>query len=242
MMRTIRESSWRGSVGILDHREHLDSEVALRDNLRGLDWVRRELAKPGSGGKRPKLESAAPVAAQPARQRCKGFGRALGELYSYAGAGDFSVFLPGQGGEVRSRTPICDDAWHHLAMVLEKERVRLFVDGKLVKEHALPAPLRAPVPGDVAIGRTVEEGAGCDGLIDDVRISRGAREIIGIPDAALAKDDATLGLWPLDELPKTTAATLPEREPLDPAARPLHTHPINRDRLVGGRWPACGCA
>jgi hypothetical protein len=61
MMRIIRDSGWRGPVGILDHREHLDSEVALRDNLKGLEWVRRELAQPGSGGERPELESPAPL-------------------------------------------------------------------------------------------------------------------------------------------------------------------------------------
>jgi sugar phosphate isomerase/epimerase len=60
MMRVIAESRWRGAVGILDHREHLDSEVALRDNSLGLEWVRREIAQPGSGGEKPKLESATP--------------------------------------------------------------------------------------------------------------------------------------------------------------------------------------
>ena len=153
------------------------------------------------------------------------------EIYSYAGAGDFSAYLPGQGGEIRSGVKICDDAWHHLAMVLEKERVRLFVDGKLVKEQAVQPRARAAVPGELGIGRTVEEGIACDGLIDDVRISRGVREIAAAPAAALVRDDATLGQWPLDELPKTAAATLPEREPLDPAAHPLHGEPVNRDRI-----------
>jgi hypothetical protein len=116
-------------------------------------------------------------------------------------------------------------------MMLEPQRIRLFVDGKLVKEQAIPARTRSPVPGELAIGRTVEDGIGCDGLIDDVRISRGVREISAAPAAALTRDDATLGLWPLDEVTKTAAASLPEREPLDPAAHPLHTDPINRDRI-----------
>jgi hypothetical protein len=59
MLRVIVASGWQGPVGILDHREHLDSEVALRDNLCGLDWLRRELAATGLGGERPRLESAA---------------------------------------------------------------------------------------------------------------------------------------------------------------------------------------
>jgi sugar phosphate isomerase/epimerase len=59
MLRVIIASGWQGPVGILDHRDHLDSEVALRDNLRGLEWLRSELASAGSGGERPTLESAA---------------------------------------------------------------------------------------------------------------------------------------------------------------------------------------
>lgn len=56
-------------------------------------------------------------------------------------------------------------------MVLEPLRVRLFVDGKLVQERAVPAVTATAVPGELGIGRTVEPGTGCDGLVDDVRIS-----------------------------------------------------------------------
>ncbi len=277
MMRIIEQSGWRGPVGIIDHREETDSEVTLRANLRGLEWLRKELVQAGSGGPKPK--TAAPERVQGKELAPGKFGKALSagtggllvagndkwrtapitveawtklrstktfnvivasdtkasgahwEIYSYAGAGDFSVYLPGQGGEVRSGAAICDDAWHHLAMVLEKERVRLFVDGRLVKEQPLPPRVKAVVPGDLGIGRTVEDGVGCDGLVDDVRISRGVREISAVPAAALTRDDATLGLWSLDELPKTTAAILPDREPLIAAAHPLQGHPVNRDRI-----------
>ncbi|MDB6149146.1 MAG: signal peptide protein, partial [Chthoniobacter sp.] len=57
MLRAIRDSGWKGPVGILNHRDHLDAEVGLRDNLIGLQWVLRELAQTGSGGEKPKLES-----------------------------------------------------------------------------------------------------------------------------------------------------------------------------------------
>lgn len=36
MLKVVRESGWRGPVGILCHRAELDAEVALRDNLKGL--------------------------------------------------------------------------------------------------------------------------------------------------------------------------------------------------------------
>lgn len=53
MMRIIRDSGWQGPVGLIDHRPETDSENTLRDNLRGLHWLRQELAAPGSGGPPP---------------------------------------------------------------------------------------------------------------------------------------------------------------------------------------------
>ena len=53
MMRIIEASGWRGPVGIIDHRPETDSEETLRNNLRGLEWLKSELAKPGSGGGKP---------------------------------------------------------------------------------------------------------------------------------------------------------------------------------------------
>ena len=38
---------------LIDHRPETDSEKTLRDNLRGLQWLRQELAAPGSGGPPP---------------------------------------------------------------------------------------------------------------------------------------------------------------------------------------------
>jgi sugar phosphate isomerase/epimerase len=53
MLKVIRDSGWRGPIGIIDHRPETDSEETLRNNLRGLDWLLRELDQPGSGGPRP---------------------------------------------------------------------------------------------------------------------------------------------------------------------------------------------
>ena len=39
MLRIIRDSGWRGPIGILDHREETDSEMTLRENLAGLDQL-----------------------------------------------------------------------------------------------------------------------------------------------------------------------------------------------------------
>jgi sugar phosphate isomerase/epimerase len=52
MLRTIQQSGWRGPVGLIAEQGG-DAEVTLSNNLRGLDWLRKELQQPGSGGPRP---------------------------------------------------------------------------------------------------------------------------------------------------------------------------------------------
>jgi sugar phosphate isomerase/epimerase len=42
LLRTIRDSGWRGPVGILNHTDE-DAEGRLRDNLEGLDWLVAQL-------------------------------------------------------------------------------------------------------------------------------------------------------------------------------------------------------
>lgn len=286
MMRIIQQSGWQGPVGIIDHRPETDSEVTLRNNLRGFDWLVAELQKPGAGGARPDFSPKEEARNQQAALAPGRHGQALNasqgglllpglkegrgtpitveawvklnsaqkfnvivasdpktsgehwELYSYAGTGDFSVYLPGQGGEVRSGVNIIDGEWHHVAMVLEKERVRLWTDGKLVKESSLPPRTSPAMPGLLAVGRTVEGTSGCDGLVDEVRIFRGAPEMAVIPTEPLKREENTLGLWSFDELPSPVAGgdvgSVPaslDRKPLNPEARPLHTHPVNRERL-----------
>jgi hypothetical protein len=46
------DSGWRGPVGIIAEQGG-DAEVTLGNDLRGLEWCRKELAEPGSGGPRP---------------------------------------------------------------------------------------------------------------------------------------------------------------------------------------------
>lgn len=59
LMRIMDQSGWRGDVGIINHREETDCEVTLRNNLAGFDWLKKELAKPGSGGARPTYAASA---------------------------------------------------------------------------------------------------------------------------------------------------------------------------------------
>jgi hypothetical protein len=52
MLRVILDSGWRGPVGLIAEQGG-DAEVTLGNDLRGLEWCRKELAQPGSGGPRP---------------------------------------------------------------------------------------------------------------------------------------------------------------------------------------------
>ena len=145
------------------------------------------------------------------------------ELYSYAGSGVLSVYQPGRGGEFRSDVNICDSQWHYLAAILEPERVRLFVDGKQVKDAGAKPLKGQAVPGGLAFGRLVEGALGSGGLLDDVRLSRGVREIAGVPKGPFANDERTVGLWHFDNLaanavpapgaPPTALPPPPDRSP-----------------------------
>ena len=86
-------------------------------------------------------------------------------------------------------------------MVLDLATVKLYVDGKKVADAQVESPDGDKNPGDIAIGRSVEGDDGCYGTIQDVRISKGAKDISAVPTAPLTNDDDTLELWRLDKLP-----------------------------------------
>ena len=44
MLKAVKQSGWRGPIGILNHREEMDAEEALRQNLAGLQKLAESLA------------------------------------------------------------------------------------------------------------------------------------------------------------------------------------------------------
>ena len=91
-------------------------------------------------------------------------------------------------------------------MQFEPTRIRLFVDGKQVADQEVKAKDGAfgsalkPAHEELAIGSLVDQGIGCDGVIDELRISRGLRPIKDVPSEALKADDSTVALWNFDML------------------------------------------
>lgn len=168
------------------------------------------------------------------------------ELYTYMKSGFISLFVPGRGGNLVAPVDVCDGQWHSFAAVIEVERARLYVDGKMVKEGSLAPAKGTPVPGGLAIGSLVERSIRCDGVIDDVRISSGVRAPAQPSDPPLQKDDTTLGIWSFEDLPESGAGITREvahrgAQPATltiPAAKPEQLTPTNgwSQRGAGSDW------
>ncbi len=123
------------------------------------------------------------------------------EIYSFAGEGDFSAYLPGyKPNTVRSGVNITDGKFHYLAMQFDGKQLRLYVDAKLVKEETLTRQAGTNDVGRLYFGGYPPHKIGCDGVLDEVRISRGIRSVNGVPPGPLAADEETLGLWRFDKL------------------------------------------
>ena len=58
MLRVILESGWRGPIGLIAEQGG-DAEVTLGNYLRGLEWLKKEFVKRGSGGPKPDFAAAA---------------------------------------------------------------------------------------------------------------------------------------------------------------------------------------
>jgi len=68
MIRTVVESDYDGPIGIIDHREQIDARESLLENLDGLEWVRKEIEMPGSGGSKPgSVEGSPPTTSSDAK-------------------------------------------------------------------------------------------------------------------------------------------------------------------------------
>lgn len=126
------------------------------------------------------------------------------EAYTYSGTGEFSVYVPGAApADIRSGINVADGAWHYLAFTLDDNTVRLYVDGRLATEQAVTySAERSTQPVQPLFVGRVESAnhppLGCDGAVDEIRISNVVREISGVPDQPFTADASTVGLWRFD--------------------------------------------
>jgi len=118
------------------------------------------------------------------------------EIFTTPGDGTLHVYVPGRVPDhVHTSTPIVDGQWHWISMLMETDRIRLFVDGVEKASQTVTGPEKEGEPGSLAMGSLAEGGFACNGLIDEVRISKGLRPVETIPTGEFAPDDATLSLW-----------------------------------------------
>ncbi len=129
------------------------------------------------------------------------------ELYTHAASGHLSVYMPGRCG-VRASTNVCDNQWHVFSAVIGPDTVRLYVDGVKVAEAPLKEKTGTAKPGGLSIGSLVEGNLGCEGIIDNVRISSGTGEPQVPGDSPLKAGKDTIGLWDFEDLPDAPAAGL----------------------------------
>jgi azurin/sugar phosphate isomerase/epimerase len=159
------------------------------------------------------------------------------ELYTHAGRGTLALYMPGRGGDYDSKVDVCDGKWHDLLASVDEKGIVLWVDGKQVFEKAVQLPQNKPKSGGLAFGRLVEGGIGCDGILDDVRLSRGVMK----PrkgNSPRQRMDNTLGLWGFDDLdsllpppaPKAAEFT-PDLPPLNKADNQHWQEFVNRERV-----------
>ncbi|MCP5538584.1 MAG: heme-binding domain-containing protein [Akkermansiaceae bacterium] len=154
------------------------------------------------------------------------------EIFSMRGDGRLTAYFPGLVPDhIRSEADICDGRWHAIAMRVAPGEVVLWLDGKPVATRAVaPKPGGKRVPGDLAFGRLVEGGIGCDGAIDEARITRGLRDDLArVPTTPAGADSSqVIGYWNFDDLAE---AEVFDRKPLEPDANPYWREFINRDRV-----------
>ena len=162
------------------------------------------------------------------------------ELYTMTKSGTLALHQRGSGGATASKVNVCDGKWHYLGAVIEAKRLRLYVDGAQVLDSEWKHGPDKPIPGGLAIGRLVEGGIGCAGVVDDVRISKGVRDLSTLPTEPAKADAQTIGLWDLDTLPDDGSSKKPTAKatsffyqyyPLAPEAWPHRDDKVNRYRL-----------
>ena len=144
-------------------------------------------------------------------------------FFANNGQPSFAVHLNGRYVEPRAPESILRPGqWHHLAGVFDGSQVRLYVDGALVASAEGEGPrttneLPLVIGGDV--NRSGSATSTLNGLLDGVRLSRGARyvgerfqparrHVTDADTVLLLAMDGSLGPWIFDTSPSGRRLTI----------------------------------
>lgn len=119
------------------------------------------------------------------------------ELYTFAGTGRLSLYVPGNRSNqtIISDCNLVDGKEHYIRLTMDVDEARLFVDGRLVGKGVLDAPYSAtPQDAKFAIGSLVNRELFCNGVIDELKISKGALSFQEgyVPTTPFVADDSTI--------------------------------------------------
>ncbi len=122
------------------------------------------------------------------------------ELVAEKGTGALLLRVPGfRPPRLGLNASLADGRWHHVALVLQEGRARAYFDGRACQDAPLARTDRPSLPSGLGVGTAVEDRRPNPVLIDDVRISDVARDVVAAPSSALVADEHTVALWSFDE-------------------------------------------
>jgi len=123
------------------------------------------------------------------------------ELFTMPGSGFLTAYLPGyEPDHIRSECPVADGQWHDLALGLESNRGRLYVNGQIVADTPMaPKGELVTAAAPLFIGSLVERSISCDAVIAWMRISNAARPAAPLGEEPPTADADTVGLWQFAE-------------------------------------------
>ena len=157
-------------------------------------------------------------------------------------SGRLQVEIPGfMPGIISAPVKLSEKTWHYVAMVLEEDRVRLYVDGKMVQETELLWRDGPRHSGALAVGTRLAEKRPSSILVDDLRLSGVARDILLAPDQPFIRDRHTIDLYTFDEseaayLARWTPGGETNQREL-PYAHRIGEYEFAKDpQWVDGRW------
>ena len=161
------------------------------------------------------------------------------EVYTEAGSGRLSVYLPGASPTNQvAPVDICDGRWHAIRFEWLPGRVRLFVDGSVVSDSQIGMPHATPTIGPLWIAGYPPQGLGCDGLVDDVHVQTGVAAEAMLMSGPAVVQESTIAVWNLDAVRDGVWPDAGKKGiAMKPTAPPATTTRTTMTDFVPAPWP-----